>query len=142
MAKLFSYGICLYKIEEEEILIYLNKTSSISDWNFFKGKMEDNETFEETAIREMFEETNILVKKKHLEDLFEQTNKKKNMGVYLVDYNVIDFKKLLLDKKEIFEGKWLNIKDKIIVSKNQKKILNKLTTSLFQKYNYIKYIKV
>ena len=142
MAKLFSYGICLYKIEEEEILIYLNKTSSISDWNFFKGKMEDNETFEETAIREMFEETNILVRKNQLEDLFEQINKKKNLGVYLVDFNVINFKNLKLDKKEIFEGKWLNIKEDIIVSKNQIKIFNKLTTCLFKKYNYIKYIKI
>jgi len=142
MAKLFSYGICLYKIEEQDIYIYLNKTSSISDWNFFKGKMEDKETFEETAIREMFEETNILVKKNQLENLFEQTNKKKNLGVYLVDFNVINFETLKLDKKEIFEGKWLNIKENIIVSKNQIKIFNKLTTSLFKKYNYIKYIKI
>jgi len=32
MPKPNSYGICLYKIERGEIYIFLNKTSSVSDW--------------------------------------------------------------------------------------------------------------
>lgn len=137
MAKEYSYGVCIYKIENNKIFIFLNKTSKISKWNFFKGKQELNETIVQTTIREIQEETNLKIKEKYFEDYFFQYNKRKNIGIFLIDFNSIkDFSTLKLDKREIYSAKWLNIKDNIDIEKNQLKIFMKLSSLLANKYKW------
>jgi 8-oxo-dGTP pyrophosphatase MutT (NUDIX family) len=139
--KEFSYGICPYKTIGDNIYILLNKTHSKSSWNFFKGKIEHNETIVDTVIRELKEETNISISSSILEQYFFQTNKRKDIGIFLVDWNVIDASEMILDKKEIYSAKWFNIKDEIRISKNQSLILFDILTFLFQKLEYLKKIK-
>ncbi len=91
MDKIKAYGICLYKIDKNSINILLCKSiSSKNRWGFLKGVQEKNETNEETARREFKEECGINIDKKILENYFEQLNKTKDIGIYLVNYDNIN----------------------------------------------------
>lgn len=58
MKKEKSCGAVVYKKEENEILFLLLKHNA-GHWSFPKGHVEDNETEEQTALREIKEETNL-----------------------------------------------------------------------------------
>ncbi|MEA2017416.1 MAG: NUDIX domain-containing protein [Campylobacterota bacterium] len=91
MDNIKAYGICLYKIEKNNIKVLLCKSVSSKDkWGFLKGVEERNETKEQTAIREFHEECGIKVEKKYLENYFEQKNETKDIGIYLVNYDNIN----------------------------------------------------
>lgn len=91
MENIKAYGICLYKIENNNIKVLLCKSvSSKEKWGFLKGGQEKDETNEQTAIREFHEECGIKVEKKYLENYFEQKNKTKDIGIYLVNYDKIN----------------------------------------------------
>jgi 8-oxo-dGTP pyrophosphatase MutT (NUDIX family) len=130
-----SYGICPFKIQDRKIFILMNKTSSISDWNFFKGKIEDGETIKETAEREFFEEAGVKIKIKN-EPYFFSRLKKKDIGIFLYSYNNEVFR---YEKREIYLADWVYINE-IKVSKNQEKILNDLILYFKPKMKYINYI--
>jgi len=90
MTKEKAYGICLYKKNKNGIEILLCKsTQSKKKWGFLKGVAQDNETQKQTAIREFYEESSIRVNYNHLENYFEQKNKDKDIGVFLVNYDRI-----------------------------------------------------
>jgi len=89
--KIKAYGICLYKIDKNNIKVLLCKSiSSKNRWGFLKGVQEKNETNEETARREFKEECGINIDKSILENYFEQSNKTKDIGIYLVNYDNIN----------------------------------------------------
>jgi len=143
MAKPNSYGICIYKIENGSIQLFMNRTSSVSSLNFFKGKSEKNETLIDTALREMEEETSILISSHILEGFFEQKNKRKNIGVFLVDFNLIDFSQLSLDFNEIYSYEWVEIlSDPNKISKNQRDIFLHISSFLIQKLRWTKTISI
>jgi len=123
MAKEKSFGIAPYKIDNDKVFILMNKTGRIGDWNFFKGKIEDNEGVEDCAIREFFEETGIKVKNYQLEEFFFQKNKKKDIGIYLVNFTDKN-PKFKFDKREIFFADWVLLTKDLCknVSKNQREI--------------------
>jgi len=137
-----SYGVCFYKIERKKIFIFLNKTSKVSDWNFFKGKQEYNETKEDTAIREIAEETGLIITKKMLEDYFFVINKRKNIGIFLIDSKNINFNNLELQKEEIYTATWIDIIYNIKMSKNQKELFLKISSRLYEKHKWFKIIKI
>jgi bis(5'-nucleosidyl)-tetraphosphatase len=58
MIEEISAGIVLYRTEDSKKLFLLLHYPS-GHWDFVKGKMEKNETYHETAIRETKEETGI-----------------------------------------------------------------------------------
>ncbi len=88
--KIKAYGICLYKKEGNTTKILLCKSiTSNSRWGFLKGVQIKGESSFQTAIREFREESNINIDRKYLEQYFEQTNKEKDIGIYLVNYNNI-----------------------------------------------------
>jgi len=89
--KIKAFGICLYKKNKDSIKVLLCK-SIISQhrWGFLKGVALPDETQEETAMREFYEESSIKVDKKYLEDFFIQKNEFKNIGIYLVNSKNID----------------------------------------------------
>ena len=101
MKKIKAYGICLYKIEKNDIKVLLCKSVSSKDrWGFLKGVQEKHETKEQTAIREFHEECGIKVHSKYLENYFEQFNKRKDIGIYLVNYDKINnVEKFFVDEK-------------------------------------------
>jgi 8-oxo-dGTP pyrophosphatase MutT (NUDIX family) len=118
--KEYSYGIAPYRISDGKIYLLLNKTSSVSDWNFFKGKIEDGETIEECAVREFLEETGCDLSSLYKEKFFFQKNKRKDIGIFLIQ--VFDLDIQISD--EIFSFDWIELKDDLVFSKNQIKIYN------------------
>ena len=90
MYKEKAYGICLYKKEKNSTKILLCKSVlSNEKWGFLKGVELQNETKEQTALREFFEESSIKVKQSYLEEYFFQENDTKNIGIFLVNYKNI-----------------------------------------------------
>lgn len=67
-------GIIFYHPALERYLLVLGKKSE--KWGFPKGHQENDETEEDTAIRELFEETGIRVRR---EDLLTKTRFKNNI---------------------------------------------------------------
>ena len=142
MPKEASYGICPYKVVNRSFCVLLNKTSKKSHHNFFKGKSEKNETIKETAIREFKEETGVLLQERDLELCFFQSNKKKNIGIFLVDW-ASKKENFIYDKKEIYEAGWVHITAITEVANNQRKIYNSITTYLTERqavFSVLKYI--
>ena len=131
-----SYGISPYYIKDREIFILLNKTSHISDWNFFKGKIEKDETIKECALREFAEEARHDFSEHPLEDFFLQKNKRKDVGIFLIQIEKrLEF---YYDRKEIFQYDWIKLESDIKLSKNQQKIYNDIFLFLKPLKDYLK----
>jgi 8-oxo-dGTP pyrophosphatase MutT (NUDIX family) len=69
MKHLYSAGIIVYRIENEQ-LEYLLLQYGAGHWDFAKGKIEEGETKEEAALRELREETSLSAE---IEPHFEET---------------------------------------------------------------------
>lgn len=85
-----SCGAILYAYDTNgDLGIILGKERT--HWLPFKGRCEENETFEEAAIREIYEETCKLVKLDTIELKHKFTTKHKHyhIGLCLVDYDII-----------------------------------------------------
>lgn len=123
--KLKSYGICPYMIISGNFFVLLNKTSEESFYNFFKGKIEKEESIKECAIREFFEETGVQVEIKDLEDYFFQKSSRKDVGIHLVDWAKYEGLPFNFQEKEIWSASWVQLKD-IETSKNQQIIMNSI----------------
>jgi len=131
--KKFSYGIVPFKIINNKYFILVNKTSEMSYFNFFKGKIENGETPSDCAIREFYEEAGIKVQGKHLEKYFSQKSRRKDIGVFLVDwYNYLE--DFTFQKEEIWSAYWARPID-VEVSNNQKKIMLQIIDYFTEKEN-------
>jgi len=77
-----------------------------NSWFPFKGCKQDNETFEETAIREIYEETCGVVKASSisLKHHFKTNHKYYHIGLYEVPYNIIPkfFRAIKNEKRKAF----------------------------------------
>lgn len=124
--KQYSYGVCPYAIKDGEVEILLIQPKGHTEWGFIKGKIDSGETKKDCAVRECLEETNIIVGIDYLEDYYEQVNKKKNVGIFLVDSRYLDFSRIKLEKREVGSIKFFKIKDSIKINKNQSQILQKI----------------
>lgn len=134
--KEYSYGVCPYRITSKGTEILLIQSKGSEEWGFIKGKIDDSESIKDCAKRECKEETNIKFKKKYLETYFEQTNEKKNIGIFLIDCINIDMSNIILSEKEIQKIKFFNIKEDIKINKNQKKILFKIKNLFWKRIYY------
>jgi len=138
--KIKAYGICVYKKELYTTKILLCKaTTSNEKWGFLKGVSESFESKEETAIREFKEESSIIVSKYNLEDYFEQENKDKNIGIFLVNYKNIPGIELYFNGDQLFPKylSWENSKVKFFpldklpkIKKKQKNIFKDISEYL------------
>ena len=54
-----SAGGVIYYTENNEVMVCLIKTPPNGDWQLPKGLVDDNESFEQTALREVKEETGL-----------------------------------------------------------------------------------
>ena len=134
--KIKAYGICLYKIEQSEVKILLCKSvKSQNKWGFLKGVQDQNESKQQTAIREFFEESGIQVEYKYLENYFEQINETKDIGIFLVNYkNVKKIEHHFINEKlldhflcwENSEVKFFNLKNMAEIKKKQKDIVEEI----------------
>lgn len=129
--KEYSYGICPYYKVQDEVYIMLIQPKGHVEWGFTKGKIEENETKDECAVREFYEETGLTINKAVLENYFEQRNKRKDVGIFLVNiFNMNKNDKINLQSKEVHKIKLFNITDKIDIYKNQEIILNDIINHL------------
>ena len=104
MSKITAYGICLYKKEIDSIEILLCKSvNSQNRWGFLKGVSLENESKEETALREFTEESNIKVNNILLEEFFYQKNDLKDIGIYLVNYTNVENVDSYFDNEDLKE---------------------------------------
>ena len=124
-------------IQNSQIFVALLKDKD-DNWVLPKGHFKEGETFVETAIREVLEETQIKLKKENLIDkigefnYFSDTeNSDKNIKVYLFKINEPQ-KIIPLEKENFVEGKWLPLKEAInkVTYQEQKEVLKKIRTIL------------
>lgn len=98
-------------------------------WDFPKGHVEKGETEEQTAIREVKEETNIDIiinnKYRYTTSYSQKENVMKEV-VYFLAQNIDEDKKPQLE--EVSEVKWFTLEEAMntITYENSKEILNKL----------------
>ena len=134
MKKTKAYGICLYReLPDNTIEILLCKSvQSQHKWGLLKGVAQENENPERTAQREFYEESSILVQIYDYEKYFEQTNKTKDIGIWLVNVNnVPHYEKFFYDHTlhpnylswENSKAKFFNIEHLPYIKKKQTKIL-------------------
>lgn len=116
--------------------IVINKNNKIllvhhnaGHWDFPKGHIENGETEEQTAIREVKEETNIDIiinnKYRYTTNYSPKENVMKEV-VYFLAQNIDEDKKPQLE--EVSEVKWFTLEEAMntITYENSKEILNKL----------------
>jgi len=137
--KEISYGIAPYRIRNYQTEILLIQAKGRNDWGFIKGKIENNETEKECAIRECKEEIGLNVNINHLEQMIWNVTKRKNIGIFLLDdYNYnINVNELKLCFREIKKVKFFKLNYDIIkiIQPNQKKIMMEIL-NIFMKRKY------
>ncbi len=131
MLKEKSCGAVVYKYVDDDIYVLLVK-HNIGHWSFPKGHVEKNESEEETAIREIKEETNLDVildnNFRFVNTYSPRYNSKKDIVkdvIYFVGYPTND--KIKAQDEEISDIKWYDV-DKaydIITYDNDKEVLRK-----------------
>ena len=60
MKQVYAAGIILYRITDVGIMYLLIRYSHAGHWDFAKGKIEEGETDQQAALRELYEETGIV----------------------------------------------------------------------------------
>lgn len=126
--KVFAYGVCLYKVEKNDIKILLCKSvSSLDKWGCLKGVKRKDEEPKECAKREFTEECSIPVHIKNFENYFEQCNLEKNIGIWLVNAKDIKhLKQYIVDDRLLGNFlSWENSKVKFFSIKDLPKIKQK-----------------
>jgi 8-oxo-dGTP pyrophosphatase MutT (NUDIX family) len=132
-----SVGAFLYKIENNEILFLLVYSKRNGEWGFPKGHVNEGETEEETAKREIKEETGITdielkkgfrcIDTYKIKGTLEFTKNRiiDKIVVYYIAKTCSDF--VGCCDEEISTGKWLDFKQAISCLKypNQKNLLEK-----------------
>lgn len=126
MSKEYSYGTCPYRIKDGKIQILLIQPKGHIEWGFAKGKIDENETKEQCAIRETQEEIGLYFN--NLENYFEQKNKRKDIGIYLCSFKNKSLKNIKLQKGEVHRVKFFDLYSDIEIYKNQSGILEDIRT--------------
>ena len=133
-----SCGAIVFNENTEKILLVKMHNGN---WGFPKGHIESNETKEETAIREVFEETNIKIK---IIPNFEREIK------YIPNENTIkkvtfftgitQEENVIVDTHEIEDFKWCTYEKalKLVTYKLQKDVLEKAKKAIFRHIKTIK----
>ena len=126
-------GIVTY-INNEQIYVALLKDKD-NNWVLPKGHFKEGKSFVETAVREVYEETNIKLK---IEDLVDKIgefnyfsdleNSDKNIKVYLFKINEPQ-KIVPLEKENFVEGNWVSLEDAFnkVAYQEQKEVLQKVS---------------
>ncbi len=124
MKKEKSCGCIIFNDKFEVLLIHMNQ----GHWSFPKGHVENNESEVETALREVFEETNIKV---NIDNSFREiTSYSPNKNIWK---DVIFFvgkannNDIIIQKEELQDAKFVGIEEakKLITYRNDLDILFK-----------------
>ena len=127
MIKEKSCGAVVYKKINNDIYVLLIK-HNVGHWSFPKGHVEENETEEETAIREIKEETNIDVildnNFRFVNTYSHRENSIKDV-IYFVGYPINE--EVKPQEEEVSNIEWYNVEKAydIITYDNDKEVLRK-----------------
>ena len=145
--KIYAYGVCLYKISDDDIKILLCKSiSSLNNWGFLKGVQTKNETSKECAQREFTEECSIPINCDDFEEYFEQQNEEKDIGVWLIDASKVrNLNKYIIDDKllsnflswENSKVKFYSIYDLPTIKSKQKFLMKEITDFLQNRHPHL-----
>ncbi|WLR46611.1 NUDIX hydrolase [Halobacillus litoralis] len=94
---------------EEKVLMVKNKGSG---WSLHGGAVEKGETFEQAAVRESKEETNLTIETKNIVAVNEAFFENKGHHALFITYRakIVEGSLQILHKDEIDEIKWVDIK--------------------------------
>lgn len=121
--------ICTEENQEVQYLLIQHIKESGGHWDFPKGKVERDETEQETAKREILEETglNVYLDKKFKEKIeyTNHINKKEKEVIYFLAK--IKKQKINIQKEELQDYAWLKYEDakNKLTHENAKKLLKK-----------------
>ncbi len=135
-----AYGIVIYTIKKNSIKILLCKSVKSKDrWGCLKGLKESKENSETCAKRELYEESSIKVDIPIYEDYFEQKNKNKDIGVWLVNAkNIKNLQDMFIEDRlkdnylswENSKVKFFDINDLPKIKKKQERLISKIKNFL------------
>ncbi|RTZ96596.1 MAG: NUDIX hydrolase [Deltaproteobacteria bacterium] len=137
MKKIKAFGICLYKtFNPDHVEILLCKSvNSNTKWGFLKGVQKNGETDIQTAIREFREESTININQYFLEQYFEQHNKSKDIGIWIVNsININSYNNYFTNnslKKECLSSEnsqvsFFDINNLPVIKKKQKYLIHQI----------------
>ena len=133
----FSYGIIPYLITDSGVSILLSRTSLKNDnYDFIKGKIESGETIKDCVVREVKEEIGIDIDQSYLEDYYFQRSKRKDIGLFLINWDKYIEVPFELEAEEIAEVDWFNVSSLPEVSNNQRLLLTDIKVK-FDKINFM-----
>ncbi|MFY9378762.1 MAG: NUDIX hydrolase, partial [Acutalibacteraceae bacterium] len=123
-----SCGAVVFRTIDDETNFLIIKNKRSAHWSFPKGHVERGETFEETACREVLEETGL-----HIElipnfitesEYTIQGRVEKTVNIFLASTNDT---KTVIQEEEIEDFRWLNFEKALdsLKFENDKKILTK-----------------
>lgn len=99
----------IYNAETEQILMVHN--ADVDSWSMPGGAVEDNETLEQAAIREVMEETGLVVEINDVVAINECIFNKKNEHAIFITFraNIVGGEISISDYDEISTIKWVDI---------------------------------
>lgn len=131
--KEYSYGVVIYRIKDYTTDLLLMKARGHNEWGMLKGKIEQNESIKECAVREVFEESGIIVNPNYFEDYFENNTKRKLVGIFLIQDIHCDLSHIKLCHIEVEELSWCNINDYKQVQPNQRPIYDDILNKFIKR---------
>ncbi len=142
--KIYAYGVCLYRVDEDSIKVLLCKSiSSLERWGCLKGVLSKKETPKECAKREFIEESSMPVSMDDFEEYFEQNNEDKDIGIWLVNaQKVRNLNRYIIDDKllsnylswENSKVKFFSIDDLPKIKSKQQFLIKEITDFLRNKH--------
>ncbi len=141
-----AYGVVIYLEKKDSIKILLCKSvESKNKWGCLKGVKENKETSYTCAIRELYEESSIKVDTSLFEEYFEQKNKEKDIGIWLVNAkNIPNLENMFNEDKlhniylswENSKVKFFDIKKLPPIKKKQEKLISQIKGFLKNKHQH------
>lgn len=130
-------GVLLYDPNEESVLLVHQKASGM--WSIPKGSLEDGETYQQCALRELREETNIRIPAEHLPTKY---IKYKKYIFYPVEVTKKQYRPRIMARDEIDKIEWVKLSEidrydlgkpsKEAIKMFMRKNVNDMTTPAYQ----------
>ncbi len=131
-----SFGAVLYRKNGDRLEYLLLKHANGGHWSLCKGHPEGNETEQETALREIWEETGLVVRFKKAFRAVISYSPYEGVHITVVFFLVKTKKKRLkLQKDEILNSVWLEYEDalKLLIHHDVAGVLSQAHNFLFKK---------
>lgn len=128
-----SCGAVVFRNVDGQREFLLVQSKKFSNWGFPKGHVEENESEEETALREVVEETGLKIKLLQNFRISVEYEVKKGVIKEVVFFIGEPLDEIVeIKQDEIQDYKWLTYSDslKLLSYENNKKVLNEVNNSL------------